>query len=462
MSAEEPAGWLPWSAEALFGPGAEATEAYGLLTVDVPADTWLDALTRARDRLGCTFFDWLSAVDEPALGFHVCAHVAALPQERGAEVRTLLLRTTVPHDAPSLPSATGVWAGAAWHERETHEMFGIDFPGHPGLTTLLLPDGFEGHPLRKDFVLASRVVKQWPGAKEPGESGHGGPKRRQMLPPGVPDPNEWGPQKGQLPPLPGRPTRGGRSGERPTRPRRDRSAGAGSASQRAAGGASPTAPEDANAPQASTGSRPDATDSGTPGPRNGATTPRSPDAPWHTAGRQQPQGAPEPAEPATPDAATGAGPDGGAGAEPDGEGGAASGAEPRSGEPGSEPLPGAERPSGESAPGPGVERSPGAEASAAESGAEVPSSAPESAAEPGAESGASEAGTDAGPGVERPQDGHESPAESGAERPSGESDPELGAEPPSGEPRSEPEPGAERPPNEPPDDTPRRAEGDDR
>ena len=49
-------------------------------------------------------------------------------------------------------------------------MFGIDFAGHPHLVPLLLPDGFEGHPLRKDFVLAARAAKAWPGAKEPGES----------------------------------------------------------------------------------------------------------------------------------------------------------------------------------------------------------------------------------------------------------------------------------------------------
>ena len=49
-------------------------------------------------------------------------------------------------------------------------MFGIDFPGHPNLVPLLLPPEFEGHPLRKDFVLAARVAKPWPGAIEPGES----------------------------------------------------------------------------------------------------------------------------------------------------------------------------------------------------------------------------------------------------------------------------------------------------
>uniref|UniRef100_UPI00102F5B9F NADH-quinone oxidoreductase subunit C n=1 Tax=Streptomyces otsuchiensis TaxID=2681388 RepID=UPI00102F5B9F len=208
-------GWLPVTPVELFGEGATAHEAYGLLTVDVPAERWTRAATTARTTLGCDFFDWLSAVDEPGTGFQVCAHLVALPggtpdsRASGEQPRTspqaLLLRTTVPHDAPELATLTGVFAGAAWHERETHEMFGIGFAGHPGLHPLLLPDGFEGHPLRKDFVLAARVVKAWPGAKEPGEAGHGAPKRRQTLPPGVPDPNEWGPLKGQLPDAPARP-----------------------------------------------------------------------------------------------------------------------------------------------------------------------------------------------------------------------------------------------------------------
>jgi NADH-quinone oxidoreductase subunit C len=77
-------------------------------------------------------------------------------------------------------------------------MFGITFDDHPNLIPLLLPDGFEGNPLRKEFVLASRVAKPWPGAKEPGESDHapktGAPSRRRTLPPGVPDPEAWGPR----------------------------------------------------------------------------------------------------------------------------------------------------------------------------------------------------------------------------------------------------------------------------
>jgi hypothetical protein len=56
-----------------------------------------------------------------------------------------------------------VYAGANWHERETHEMFGISFAGHPDLRNMYLPMEFEGHPLRKDFPLLSRMVKPWPG-----------------------------------------------------------------------------------------------------------------------------------------------------------------------------------------------------------------------------------------------------------------------------------------------------------
>jgi len=167
------------------GSGARAT-------VDVSPDSWV-AVTRAvRDNpdLAMDFFDWLSAVDELDDGFRIVAHVWSTTHRHG-----LLLRTLVPRDRPAVGSIVDVYPGAAWHERETHEMFGVDFPGHPGgLAPLLLPAEFEGHPLRKEFVLAARVAKQWPGAKEPGESHEAAAARRQpMRPPGVPDPNTWGP-----------------------------------------------------------------------------------------------------------------------------------------------------------------------------------------------------------------------------------------------------------------------------
>ncbi|MEU0158615.1 NADH-quinone oxidoreductase subunit C [Streptomyces sp. NPDC006261] len=269
--AHHPYDRLPDAVAELFGEGATAESAYDLLTVDVPATEWITALRTARDELGCSYFDWLSAVDEPGSGFRVCAHVAALGDR---SVRRLMLRTTVPHDAAALPSAIDVYAGAAWHERETHEMFGVAFEGHPGLAPLLLPEGFEGHPLRKDFVLAARVAKAWPGAKEPGESEHGGPKRRTMLPPGVPDPNEWGPLKGQLPPAAARPGRAARPAAAVDRPpRRTRAANEGSAAQRPRTG--PPEPSGPGAPELGA-PVPEAPEPGTPGPGpSGAASPEA-------------------------------------------------------------------------------------------------------------------------------------------------------------------------------------------
>ncbi|WP_329015046.1 NADH-quinone oxidoreductase subunit C [Micromonospora rifamycinica] len=163
-------------------------QAHARGTVDVPPTAWADTLRAVRDdaELACDFFDWLSAVDELAGGFDIVVHLWSTRHRHG-----VLLRTRVPRQTPTVASVVDVFPGAAWHERETHEMFGVDFAGHRGLTPLLLPPEFEGHPLRKEFVLASRVAKPWPGAKEPGESEAGG-GRRAVRPPGVPAPGEWG------------------------------------------------------------------------------------------------------------------------------------------------------------------------------------------------------------------------------------------------------------------------------
>jgi len=141
-------------------------------------------------REGYTYFDWLSAVDEHPEGFRLVLHLARLEPELDHR----LVVTNLDRDDAAVASIADIFAGAAWHERETHEMFGIDFG--IDLDPLLLPDGFEGHPLRKEFVLASRVAKAWPGAKEPGESdaeSTHSPSRRRIKPPGVPDPADWGP-----------------------------------------------------------------------------------------------------------------------------------------------------------------------------------------------------------------------------------------------------------------------------
>jgi len=172
---------------------------------DVPLQEWTIALTAARNE-GFDFFDWLTAVDETDAeenaGFDLVCHLMNSSTGKGALAR-VLVRTRVPN-GQSAASATGLWAGAAWHERETHEMFGIDFEGFDdgtgrGLRPLLLPDGFEGTPLRKSFVLAARASKAWPGAKEPGEAAGGEAKpdkpgrRKTVQAPGVPD-STWGPR----------------------------------------------------------------------------------------------------------------------------------------------------------------------------------------------------------------------------------------------------------------------------
>ena len=171
-----------------------------LETVDV--GEWHARVERAHCD-GFAMFDWLTAVDRMdsgTPGFDVVVRLIALPEVNSATgVRGIRLTARVA-DGQSLASITDLYAGAAWHERETFEMFGVFFDGFAdhtdlGLRPLLLPDGFEGTPLRKSFQLAARASKTWPGGKEPGE-GHDtakSPSRRRVQAPGVPPP-EWGPR----------------------------------------------------------------------------------------------------------------------------------------------------------------------------------------------------------------------------------------------------------------------------
>ena len=129
---------------------------------------------RDRDDLKCVFFTFLSGVDRSEFkdaegGLEVLIHVYSPDHVFHVNVH-------IPVDAssPACPSITSIYAGADWHEHETHEMFGIDFEGHPRLTNLYLPEDFEGHPLLKSFRLPSRLVKEWPGAKDPEEAAAGG------------------------------------------------------------------------------------------------------------------------------------------------------------------------------------------------------------------------------------------------------------------------------------------------
>ena len=153
---------------------------------EVAREEWLAAAQRAYDE-GHLLFDVLTAVDLEQDGFELVLRVWDVERDHG-----LQLRTRCPREEARVPSVVSVYRGAGWHERATAEMFGLAFEGHE-TAHLLLPERFDGHPLRKDFVLAARVAKPWPGVKEPGESDADlVRKRRRPSPPGRPP--GWGQQ----------------------------------------------------------------------------------------------------------------------------------------------------------------------------------------------------------------------------------------------------------------------------
>jgi len=96
-------------------------------------------------------FDCLSAVtgvDYPDR-FEVIYHLFSMREGKGA----LILKVSASKEEPEVPSVTPIWPGANFQEREVYDLMGIRFAGHPDLKRILLWEGYEGHPLRKDFPL---------------------------------------------------------------------------------------------------------------------------------------------------------------------------------------------------------------------------------------------------------------------------------------------------------------------
>jgi NADH-quinone oxidoreductase subunit C len=91
---------------------------------------------------GITAVDWYPS--DPR--FEVVYHLHSI--ERNIRVR---LKCSVSEATPEIGSVTGVWRGANWYEREVFDLFGIRFRNHPDLTRILMPEDWEGHPLRKDY-----------------------------------------------------------------------------------------------------------------------------------------------------------------------------------------------------------------------------------------------------------------------------------------------------------------------
>ena len=149
---------------------------YGQVFFSCTTENLVDVVRALRDRpeLRFEYFDFLSGIDwstfpETPGGLEVVIHLYS-PQH----VAHVQIRVPVDAEKPRCPSITDLFGGAIWHERETWEMFGIVFEGHPALAPLYLPEDFEGHPLLKSFKLPSRIVKDWPGAKDPEEAAAGG------------------------------------------------------------------------------------------------------------------------------------------------------------------------------------------------------------------------------------------------------------------------------------------------
>jgi NADH-quinone oxidoreductase subunit C len=143
--------------------GAEEVHGHAVITVRPDRYREVAAFLREDPDLAFDFFDFLGGVDyrPKGRGFQVVTHLFSTAH--GHNVR---LKVDCDPEDPRCPTLSDLWPGADWHERETHELFGIVFEGHPHLVKLVLPEQFEGYPLRKDFVLMTREAKPWPGAVE--------------------------------------------------------------------------------------------------------------------------------------------------------------------------------------------------------------------------------------------------------------------------------------------------------
>ncbi|MDG4790534.1 NADH-quinone oxidoreductase subunit C [Micromonospora sp. WMMD1102] len=118
--------------------------------------------------------------DDQALRFELCSSVSGVDylgsDARRLHVvyqltsmtyrRQLRLEVAVTAEEPRVPSVTSVYPTADWQERETYDMFGVVFDGHPGMTRILMPDDWEGHPQRKDYPLGG-VPVEYKGAEIP-------------------------------------------------------------------------------------------------------------------------------------------------------------------------------------------------------------------------------------------------------------------------------------------------------
>jgi NADH-quinone oxidoreductase subunit C len=143
----------------------EVVVARGEATLVVDREALLDALAdlRSDDRLRLDFLSSVTATDWPGRDprFWVAYELYSLEHQH-----RLRVKVGVPEDDPRVPSVVPLFPTADWHERETYDFFGIVFDGHPDLRRILMPEGWEGHPLRKTEELGG-VDTRYRGAFVP-------------------------------------------------------------------------------------------------------------------------------------------------------------------------------------------------------------------------------------------------------------------------------------------------------
>jgi len=134
---------------------------FGHAVATVTAGRYREIATFLRDEpdLALDYCDFTTGVDLADRGIEIVTHLHSTVHHHNVRLKVRLAQ-----DDPRCPTLSDIYPGANWHERETAEMFGVAFEGHPQPVKLLLPEPFEGHPLRKDFPLMTREAKPWPGA----------------------------------------------------------------------------------------------------------------------------------------------------------------------------------------------------------------------------------------------------------------------------------------------------------
>jgi NADH-quinone oxidoreductase subunit C len=131
-----------------LGDRATVTVLHDMLVVDVPRERLVDVARIVRDKAPtrCDLYAANAGVD-------TSTELRSVTFVRGTATHVfVMLRTACTELDPHIPSLVSVWEGANWPERETYDMFGIEFDGHPDLRRIFLEESFPGHPLRKTFL----------------------------------------------------------------------------------------------------------------------------------------------------------------------------------------------------------------------------------------------------------------------------------------------------------------------